>query len=185
MPDPAGGGEFICVARHAGRRQFVDEREHHFGEPRGGRRRESGRDRSGRELSPRHSSADPVGRQQGIDRPAGAGLTPTQVVGAVERRRQPRPRIGVMGPGGQTQERAQRQLYRVLDGLPHRSAERVGVARHLGRDRRDGPLGHLRQHPFQGPDYLLIEVQATESGSGIRHNCSFRTNCSGSITLPA
>ena len=72
------------MAGHAGGRQFVDEREHQLGEPGDGLGFQPGADGGRGQLTPGHPGADPVRREQDVDRAAVAGLAAAQFVGAVE-----------------------------------------------------------------------------------------------------
>ena len=51
------------------------------------------------------------------------------------------------------------ELDGVADGLPHGTAQRVGVARHVVGDRGHGPLGHFGQNVAQVTDHGLGQAK--------------------------
>ncbi len=160
LADAAGGVQLVGVPSDAGGRELVDVGEHQLGE-RGQRvGRHPARDGGRRELAPGDPGTDPVRRQQCLRRPSAARLAPTQLVGTFDGRCGRRPGVGSAAPAGEGEEAAEGQLDGVADGLAHRPAERVGVARHLLDDRR-----RPRARPPPGSS---ARMASTASGSSRR-----------------
>ena len=84
LPDPPGGGQLVVVAGDARGRELVDVGEDELGEPGQGLRVDTVAHRGGGHLPPGDAGADPVGGEQGVDRPAAARLAPAELVGAVD-----------------------------------------------------------------------------------------------------
>jgi hypothetical protein len=101
-------------------------------------------------LPPRDPGADPVGREQGGHRPAGAGLAAAEGVGGVEHRAQRHPGVGALRLLGHREEAAEREAHRALEGLAQARAqgslaEPVAVLRDPGPDGVHGAAGDVLQ----------------------------------------
>ena len=133
LPDPAGGGELVGVARHRGRGLLVDVGEDELGEvgehvgaePCAGPRwwRARARPPARRSGTPRAARRS-CGRC--VPRPGRAGRSPAAGAARTSSR---------AAAAGQGQEAAQGELDRAADRLAHRARERVAVAGHLVDDR--------------------------------------------------
>ena len=165
LPHPPGRVQLVGVAGHAGRGQLVDVGEHQLREAGQGVGVDPVAHRRGRHLPPRDPGADPVRRQQRVDRPAAAGLAAAELVGALDRRRRRGAGVRAAAPRRQRDEAAERQLHGRPDVLADLPGQGPGVAGHLLDDGADRLLGHLREAGAHLLDGLRGEVQAVAGGA--------------------
>ena len=164
LADAARGLELVVVPGEARGRELLDVGEDQLREQHQRAGVHPGAHRRRGQLAPGDARADPVRREQRVDRPAAPRLAATELVGAVDRHGGGLLGALALGPGGQLDEAAEGGLHGDPDGLAHRSAERVGVARDVVDDRRDGPLGDVGQDALQ-----LRDGVSTEQERGGRH----------------
>ncbi|CAB4726355.1 unannotated protein [freshwater metagenome] len=146
LADPAGRGLLVVVPGDARGGQLVDVGEDQLGELDEHEPVDAVAHGRRGELAPRDPSADPVRRQQRVGRATAASLAPAELVGALDGGSRRGRHVGATASAGQRQEPAERQLHGVADGLAHRPAERVGVARHPVDDLGHHLVGDRRQH---------------------------------------
>ena len=174
LADATRGLELVVVPGQARCRELLDVGEDQLGEQHQAAGVDARAHGCGRELAPGDPRADAVRREQGVDGAAAPGLAATQLVGAVDCERG-----GLLGPfalraGGQLDEPAERRLHGDPDGLAHGSAERVGVARDVVDDGRDGALGDVGQDALQLRDGVFSEQE--RGGRHLRSHFSSSAN---------
>ena len=190
LPHAPGRLGLVGVPGDAGRGELVDVGEDQLGEVDQHLAVDAVADRGERHLAPGDPGADPVRREQGVGAAPAPGLAAAELVGALDGGRRRGPQVGATLAAGQREEAAERELHGVADGLAHRPAERVGVARDLLDDRprpparpRSAARRASRSRPPSGSAGRARQsVGGAARGADLAHFCLQRTNVTWSFT---